>query len=157
MPADQQSSSPDTGNLPSANAQAPSPIAVSATGTGGPRATAQPRSSEPTASRTPGIQGEPPEQTEVDRVAEGERAKPGRPPASTSGTEDTHAELAGNAHGVSVAADESLAGSTEDSNEVRGLAAPGPASSSAMGGGTSPGGTAQQHRRSAPDGEVSPT
>src|SRR3954451_16741323 len=76
IPADDQESAPTHGNLSSANAQAPSPSPVSATGVGAPRASVAPRGAVPEASRAPGIQGEPPQDTDVDMVNAGERAKP---------------------------------------------------------------------------------
>lgn len=162
LPADDQESAPTHGNLSSAGAQSPNPPAVSATGLGAPRATVAPRGAVPAASRAPGIQGEPPQDSDVDVVTAGERAKPGTPPASSTGHGDTRAGSSGNAHGVSVAATESLEGTSEDSNEVRGVAAAGgeataPTSSGSQAGGTSPGGVSRAHRRSAPDGEVSPS
>jgi hypothetical protein len=151
IPTDQQESAPTHGSLSSAGAQSPNPPAVSATGTGAPRATVAPRGAVPESSRAPGIQGEPPADTDIDLVTAGERAKPGNPPAS-----------AGNAHGVSVGATESLEGSSEDSNEVEGVATPeppkvAPSDSGSQAGGSGPAGTSRAHRRSAPDGEVSPS
>jgi hypothetical protein len=166
IPADEQQSAPTHGNLGSAAAQAPSPPPVSATGVGGPRATVAPRGAVPEASRAPGIQGEPPEDSDVDLITAGERAKPGTPPASSPGSGDSRPGSTGNVHGVSVGATESLAGTSEDSNEVRGIAAPpdqAPPSVAATdpgtqaGGASSPGAVSRSHRRSAPDGEVSPT
>jgi hypothetical protein len=166
IPADEQQSAPTHGNLSSAGAQSPSPPPVSATGVGAPRATVAPRGAVPAASRAPGIQGEPPEDSDVDLITAGERAKPGTPPASSPGTGDSRAGGTGNAHGVSVAHTESLAGTSEDSNEVKGIASPpsqapdAPAPSdpgSQAGGGSSPAAVSRAHRRAGPDGEVSPT
>jgi hypothetical protein len=161
IPADNQESAPSHGNLSSAGAQSPSPPAVSATGQGAPRATVSPRGAVPPASRAPGIQGEPPEDSDIDLETAGERTKPGAPPASSPGPADSRPGKSGNAHGVSVAATESLEGTSEDSAEVRGIAATpppstSPQSSGSQAGGNSPGGTSRSHRPSAPDGEVSP-
>ncbi|HSP37624.1 MAG TPA: hypothetical protein VLR26_07715 [Frankiaceae bacterium] len=155
IPADNQESAPTHGNLSSAGAQSPSPPAVSATGVGAPRTSVAPRGAVPAASRAPGIQGEPPQDSDVDLVTAGERTKPGAPPASSSGPEDSRPGTSGNAHGVSVPATESLEGTSEDSAEVRGIAAP--QSTGSQSGGNTPGGTSRAHRRSAPDGEVSPS
>src|SRR3954468_13006069 len=125
IPADDHESAPTHGNLSSAGAQSPNPPAVSATGVGAPRATVAPRGAVPPASRAPGIQGEPPEDSDIDLVTAGERAKPGTPPASSAGHGDTRPGSSGNAHGVSVPATESLEGTSEDSNEVTGVAAAG--------------------------------
>jgi hypothetical protein len=161
IPADDHESAPSHGNLSSSGAQSPNPSAVSATGMGAPRATVSPRGAVPPASRAPGVQGEPPEGTDIDLITAGERAKPGEPPQSSPGHGDTRPGTSGNAHGVSVAATESLEGTSQDSNEVRGVAAPGgsanaPTSTGTQDGGTGPGGGSRAHRRSAPDGEVSP-
>src|SRR4051794_4049000 len=126
IPTDEQESAPTHGTLSSAGAQSPNPPGVSATGTGAPRATVAPRGAVPEASRVPGIQGEPPSDTDIDLITAGGRAKPGTPPASSPGDADSRAGSAGNAHGVSVGATESLEGTSEDSNEVRGVATPEP-------------------------------
>jgi hypothetical protein len=155
IPADDHESAPSHGNVSSAGAQSPNPPALSATGVGAPRATVAPRGAVPEASRVPGVQGDLPSDTDIDLITAGERAKPGTPPASSAGDADSRAGKSGNAHGVSVAATESLEGTSEDSNEVRGVATP--QSTGSQAGGTSPGGTSRAHRRSAPDGEVSPS
>lgn len=175
IPADDHESAPSHGNLSSMSAQSPSPAAVSATGVGAPRPTVTPRGAVPPASRAPGVQGEPPQDTDIDMVTAGERAKPGAPPASSPGASDSRPGNPGNAHGVSVPATESLAGTSQDSNEVHGIASTGPASAESpspqpenpqpdqvaptstgtQAGGAHPGGLSQAHRRSAPDGEVS--
>lgn len=180
IPVDDHESAPSHGNLSSTAAQGPNPPAVSATGQGAPRATVAPRGAvPPSASRAPGVQGDLPEASDVDMVTAGERAKPGSPPASVPGHGDTRPTTAGNAQGVSVVNTESLEGSSENSDEVRGVAAtPGqppagqesasqapatqepdkvvPTSTGSQAGGAMPGGMSRAHRRSAPDGEVSP-
>jgi hypothetical protein len=163
IPADDHESAPTHGSISSAGAQSPNPPAVSATGVGAPRATVSPRGAVPEASRVPGIQGDLPADTDIDVITAGERVKPGAPPASSAGDADSRAGATGNAHGVSVVATESLEGSSEDSNEVSGVATPKepgratPQSTGSQAGGDHPGGTSRSHRRSAPDGEVSPS
>lgn len=164
IPADDHESAPPHSNLSSTGAQSPNPPAVSATGVGAPRPAVTPRGAvSPSASRAPGVQGDLPEGSDVDLDTAGERVQPGSPPASVPGAADSRPGKSGNAHGVSVAATESMAGTSQDSMEVGGIAAAKsqepakvvPTSPDSQAGGATPGGTSRAHRRSAPDGEVS--
>jgi hypothetical protein len=169
IPADEHESAPPHSNLSSTGAQSPNPPAVSATGVGAPRPAVTPRAAvAPEASRAPGMQGDLPAGSDVDLDTAGERAQPGSPPASVPGAADSRPGKSGNAHGVSVAATESMAGTSQDSMEVGGIAAAEPqepesqepakvvpTSPDSQAGGATPGGTSRAHRRSAPDGEVS--
>ena len=109
-------------------------------------------------SRDPGSTGEaPPESIDTDTEAGAERTQPGSPPESSEDDGDAEAETAGSAHGVSVPATESLEGSSEDSNVVKGVRSPVPASPAEKS--TSAGGqyVSQVRRPGGPDGEVGPT
>ncbi len=154
IPADDHESAPPHANLSSAGAQSPNPPAVSATGAGAPRPAVTPRSAVPPASsKAPGVQGDLPEGSDVD--LDGTESVPG--------AADSRPGTSGDAHGVSVAATESMAGTSEDGMEVGGIAAATsqapekvvPTSPDSQAGGATPGGTSRAHRRSAPDGEVS--